>query len=119
MPTYEYECTQCESVTEVFQPITEKPRRKLRKSDEATCDCNVTVVRRIGTGGGIIFKGSGFYQTDYRSDSYKKAADADKPSTDSSDKSSKDDKKKTESKADAKADTKPAKKEAEKGSDKK
>ncbi len=114
MPTYEYECTQCESVTEVFQPITEKVRRKLRKTDKPTCDCNVKVVRRIGTGGGIIFKGSGFYQTDYRSESYKKAADADKPDTESSDKSSKSDSKTTETKADAKPAKKDGKKKAAK-----
>ncbi|RME39767.1 MAG: zinc ribbon domain-containing protein [Planctomycetota bacterium] len=78
MPTYEYECTECGTVFELFQPITEPPRRRLRKSDPKPCDCNAPVRRRIGTGGGIIFKGSGFYQTDYRSESYKKAAQADK-----------------------------------------
>jgi putative FmdB family regulatory protein len=76
MPTYEYECIKCGAVTEIFQPITEPARRKLRKADPRACRCNATVRRRIGTGGGIIFKGSGFYQTDYRSDGYKNAAKA-------------------------------------------
>lgn len=78
MPTYEYECTRCGRVTEVFQSITEPPRRRLRKSDEPQCDCQAPVTRLIGTGAGIIFKGSGFYETDYRSENYKKAAKADR-----------------------------------------
>lgn len=77
MPTYEYECTRCGAVTEVFQPISEPARRRLRKEDNPACACNASVTRRVGTGAGIIFKGSGFYQTDYRSESYKKAAEAD------------------------------------------
>lgn len=76
MPTYEYECTKCGKVVDIFQSITEPPRRRLRKTDAKPCDCNAPVRRRIGTGGGLIFKGSGFYLTDYRSDSYKKAAKA-------------------------------------------
>ncbi len=90
MPTYEYECTKCGTITEVFQSITEKARRKLKKTDEPKCDCNAPVTRLIGTGGGIIFKGSGFYQTDYRSENYKKAAKADKPKSDKNDKTSTD-----------------------------
>ncbi len=78
MPTYEYECTRCGVVFELFQPITEPPRRLLKKTDPKPCDCDAPVKRRIGTGAGIIFKGSGFYQTDYRSESYKKAAKAEK-----------------------------------------
>jgi len=77
VPTYEYECTKCGKVFDLFQPITEAPRRKLKKSDPRGCKCDAPVSRRIGTGGGIIFKGSGFYTTDYRSESYKKAATAD------------------------------------------
>jgi putative FmdB family regulatory protein len=76
MPTYEYECTSCGAVVEIFQSMTEPSRRKLRKSDPKACDCNQPVRRRIGTGAGVIFKGSGFYVTDYRSESYKKAAKA-------------------------------------------
>jgi predicted nucleic acid-binding Zn ribbon protein len=80
-------------VTEVFQPITDKPRRKLKKDDDPQCDCNAGVQRLIGRGGGIIFKGSGFYETDYRSDSYKKDAEADKPKTESKDDGKKKEKK--------------------------
>lgn len=77
MPTYEYECSNCGKVFELFQSITEPPRRRLRKTDPRPCKCNATVTRRISTGGGLIFKGSGFYLTDYRSESYKQAAKAD------------------------------------------
>ena len=52
MPTYEYECNKCGKVCELFQSITERPRRRLRKTDPKPCDCNATVTRRIGTGGG-------------------------------------------------------------------
>lgn len=76
MPTYEYECTRCGKVFELVQPITEPPRRRLRKNDPRSCKCNAPVSRRIGTGGSIIFKGSGFYTTDYRSENYKKGAKA-------------------------------------------
>ncbi len=78
MPTYEYECTTCGKVFELFQPITEPPRRRLRKRDPKACNCNAPITRRIAAGGGIIFKGSGFYQTDYRSESYRKGAKAEK-----------------------------------------
>ena len=74
MPTYEYECTKCGRVVDIFQPITEPARRKLKESDPKPCSCGAPVLRRLGTGGGIIFKGSGFYKTDYRSEGYKKAA---------------------------------------------
>ena len=77
MPTYEYECVECGAVVEIVQPITAKPLRRLRKADPKPCDCGAAVRRRIGTGAGVIFKGSGFYETDYRSDSYTKAAKAD------------------------------------------
>lgn len=83
MPTYEYECDKCGAVTDVFQSMSEKPRRKLKKDDRPACKCDATVTRLISTGGGIIFKGSGFYKTDYRSDSYKKSAEADKPASES------------------------------------
>ncbi len=73
MPTYDYECEACKHTFEKFQPITESAIRKCPK-------CGKLKVRRlIGAGGGVIFKGSGFYQTDYRSDSYRKAAEKDKP----------------------------------------
>lgn len=76
MPTYDYECTECGKVFELVQPITEPARRRLRKSDPKPCKCDAPVSRHVGTGGGILFKGSGFYQTDYRSENYKKGAKA-------------------------------------------
>jgi putative FmdB family regulatory protein len=73
MPTYEYECRDCHHQFELFQNITAKPITRCPK-------CKKNKVRRlIGRGAGIIFKGSGFYQTDYRSDHYKKQLAADKP----------------------------------------
>lgn len=75
MPTYDYECSACGHAFEKFQPITAKAIRKCPS-------CGKLKVRRlIGTGAGVIFKGSGFYQTDYRSESYKKDAAKDKPKT--------------------------------------
>lgn len=75
MPTYDYECSACGHAFEKFQPITARAIRKCPS-------CGKLKVRRlIGTGAGVIFKGSGFYQTDYRSDSYKKDAEKDKPKT--------------------------------------
>jgi putative FmdB family regulatory protein len=71
MPTYDYVCEACENTWEEFKPITSKPTKKCPKCGKPKA------IRKIGPGAGIIFKGSGFYQTDYRSDSYKKAADAD------------------------------------------
>jgi len=67
MPTYEYKCQGCGHQFEHFQSITAKPLRKCPacKTDK--------LIRLIGSGAGIIFKGSGFYHTDYRSDSYKNA----------------------------------------------
>jgi putative FmdB family regulatory protein len=77
MPTYEYECTQCGKILELFQSIKDRPKRTIATSC-AHCHDRAPVVRRIGTGAGVIFKGSGFYQTDYRSESYRKAEQADK-----------------------------------------
>lgn len=72
MPTYEYECGACAHRFEQFQPMNSKPVRVCPACGKRR------VERLIGTGGGFIFKGSGFYQTDYRSDSYQKAAQAEK-----------------------------------------
>jgi len=72
MPTYEYECQSCGERFELFQSITAPPVRKC-----SSCG-RMRVRRLVGTGGGILFKGSGFYLTDYRSESYKQAAKADK-----------------------------------------
>lgn len=59
MPTYEYECRSCDHKFEVFQYITDKPRRKCP-------ECGKGVRRLIGTGSAILFRGSGFYETDYK-----------------------------------------------------
>ncbi len=72
MPTYDYACKHCEHTFEVFQGIHDK---LLRKCPECG---RLGLERLFGTGAGIMFKGSGFYETDYRSDSYKKGAEADK-----------------------------------------
>ena len=71
MPTYDYECKACEHRFETFQSITSEPLRKCPV-------CAKPKLRRIiGPGAAIVFKGSGFYKTDYRSESYRKAAAAD------------------------------------------
>jgi putative FmdB family regulatory protein len=74
MPTYEYECDTCGLVFEEFQSITAPPLTKCKKEG-----CPGAVRRLISPGAGFIFKGSGFYSTDYRSENYKKAAAAEKP----------------------------------------
>ena len=72
MPTYDYECDDCGHAFELFQSITAAVKRKCP-------ECGKFRLRRLfGTGAAVVFKGSGFYQTDYRSDSYKKAAEAEK-----------------------------------------
>jgi putative FmdB family regulatory protein len=77
MPTYDYECDACGHKFELFQSISAPVEKKCP-------ECKKNKLRRlIGTGAAVVFKGSGFYQTDYRSDSYKKAADKDKPSSES------------------------------------
>jgi len=73
MPTYDYQCQACGHAFEVFQSIKARPKRKCPA-------CGRLRLRRlIGAGAGVIFKGSGFYQTDYRSDAYRKSAKADEP----------------------------------------
>ncbi len=109
MPTYEYECTKCGTVTEVFQSITAATKRRLKKTDEPQCDCNASVVRRIGSGAGIIFKGAGFYETDYRSENYKKGVKAEKEAKDK--KSEASDKKTEGTKSETKKKPKPTAKE--------
>ena len=69
MPTYEYECQQCGHRFEEFQSITAEPRQTCPEAN-----CQGSVKRLIGMGGGLLFRGSGFYITDYRSDGYQKAA---------------------------------------------
>ena len=75
MPTYDYECKECGHTFEKFQPITSKPIKKCPKCGKQK------VQRLIGIGAGVIFKGSGFYQTDYRSGGYKEAAKKDSSPT--------------------------------------
>ena len=77
MPTYEYQCTACKRKFEKFQSMTDKPVKKCPKCGKSS------VKRLIGGGAGIIFKGSGFYQTDYRPKSYSDAAKKDSGSKDS------------------------------------
>lgn len=71
MPTYDYECEACGHALEVFQGINDAVLKKCP-------ECGKNKLHRLfGTGAAIVFKGSGFYQTDYRSEGYKKAAEAD------------------------------------------
>jgi len=67
VPTYEYACQKCGHEFEKFQNISDEPVKRCPK-------CKGKVVKLFSAGAGIIFKGSGFYQTDYRSESYKKGA---------------------------------------------
>ncbi|MBN1588653.1 MAG: zinc ribbon domain-containing protein [Pirellulales bacterium] len=70
MPTYDYVCDECGHAFELFHSITEPAKKKCPK-------CGKLKLRRlIGPGAAVLFKGSGFYQTDYRSASYKKGAEA-------------------------------------------
>lgn len=71
MPTYDYVCEACAHELELFQNISEAPRKKCPACGKSR------LKRKIGGGAGFLFKGSGFYLTDYRSDSYRKAAEAD------------------------------------------
>lgn len=90
MPTYDYECDGCGHEFELFQSIVDPVKRKCP-------ECKKLKLRRLfGTGAAVVFKGSGFYETDYRSASYKKgAADAKK----SAEKSKKPDSKSSDSKS--------------------
>ena len=100
MPTYDYRCDACDHGWELFQQMTAEPVKKCP-------ECGKAKARRlIGAGAGIVFKGSGFYQTDYRSGSYKKGAEADKKATESKSES----KSKSDGKSEAKSEAKPASK---------
>ncbi|MHC4993073.1 MAG: FmdB family zinc ribbon protein [Planctomycetota bacterium] len=98
MPTYDYLCDGCGHEFELFQSITDRVRRKCPECGEPK------LKRLIGTGGAVIFKGSGFYQTDYRSDSYRKAAEAEKKKPSESKSDDKKAKKKPKPAADKKSD---------------
>ncbi len=88
MPTYEYHCDKCGQNFEAFQSMRDAPFRECPKPL-----CRLPkwgrgkVKRLLGTGAGIIFKGSGFYTTDYRSDSYKEAAKKETPTASTPEKS--------------------------------
>ena len=100
MPTYDYHCNGCGHALEIFQGINDPVKKKCPE-----CGKN-KLQRQFGTGAAIVFKGSGFYQTDYRSDGYKKAAKAEKKSTSESTSESKS----SDSKSTTKAESKPASK---------
>ncbi|MCF7847569.1 MAG: hypothetical protein K9M45_01870 [Kiritimatiellales bacterium] len=96
MPTYEYECTKCGHEFEEFQSMSAEPLK--------TCpECKGKVKRLLGTGAGVLFKGSGFYQTDYRSSAYNKAASAEKASATPEKSAPKKDKKSASNKENKKA----------------
>lgn len=83
MPTYEYACAKCGQHFDAFQSMRDEPFRKCPKE---LCRLpkwgHGKVKRLLGTGAGIIFKGSGFYSTDYRSKSYEEAAKKETPGSD-------------------------------------
>lgn len=98
MPTYDYVCDACNHEFEEFQSITEAVLRKCP-------ECKKLKLRRLfGTGAAVVFKGSGFYETDYRSESYKAGAEKDKPKTEKSEKS---ETKSADSSSETKKETKP------------
>lgn len=108
MPTYQYQCTKCGHEFEKFQSISDKPL--------PTCPKNLcamkkwgkgSVKRLISAGAGLIFKGTGFYITDYRSEKYKEAAKKDAPAASTSDSKSGDTKSAPPAKADKPAKTEP------------
>ncbi len=106
MPTYDYECDACGHEWELFQKMTDDPVKKCPA-------CNKRKARRLfGTGAAVMFKGSGFYETDYRSESYKKSAKADKELTSKGDAGeAKSDAKSSDTKSDSattKSESKPA-----------
>ncbi len=93
MPTYDYQCDACDHEFELFQQISDSVKKKCP-------ECGRLKLRRLfGTGAAVVFKGSGFYETDYRSESYKKGAESAKKASE----------KKSDSKNDSKkSDSKPA-----------
>ncbi|MBU6413451.1 MAG: zinc ribbon domain-containing protein [Planctomycetes bacterium] len=99
MPTYDYKCNACDHTFELFQSMTAKHEKKCPSCGKLALE------RLIGTGAALIFKGAGFYQTDYRTESYKKgetaAKESSKPAVSST----------SDSKPAAAAESKPAKSE--------
>ena len=94
MPTYDYACNACDHTWEEFQSIKAAPTKKCPQCGKSKAK------RLISAGAGFLFKGSGFYITDYRSDSYKQRAEADKKSSNGSEA-------KSDSKSDSKTESKP------------
>jgi len=101
MPTYDYRCNACGHEFELFQPMSANPKKKCPECGKLKLE------RLIGAGAGVIFKGGGFYETDYRSDSYKKGAEAAKKAKEngSSDKKKSDKKSDNGKSSDTKATT--------------
>ena len=101
MPTYDYQCQHCGYEFELFQQRSDPVKRKCPECDK------LKLKRLIGSGSAVVFKGTGFYETDYRSDSYKKDAKAEIDSSTPK----KDDKKKRDSKKESKKSSSSSKKE--------
>ncbi|HEX6747601.1 MAG TPA: FmdB family zinc ribbon protein [Longimicrobium sp.] len=101
MPTYDYRCPECGTEFEKFQKMSDEP--------VAECpSCGASSQRLLSAGAGLLFKGSGFYITDYRGEGYKKAAEADKGGSSSSSDTKSDAKPVSDSKPAAKSESKPA-----------
>ena len=98
MPTYEYRCNACDHEFELFQSMSAGVKKKCPECGKLALE------RLIGIGSAVMFKGSGFYETDYRSDSYKKGADAEKKASEA--KSESKSESKSEKKAGSSAETK-------------
>ncbi len=103
MPTYDYRCNACSHEFELFQSMSDSVKKKCPECGKLALE------RLIGTGAAVVFKGSGFYETDYRSDSYKKGAEADKKKAETA---------KAESKSDSKSESKSDTKKKDSGSSK-
>lgn len=104
MPTYDYRCNACEHEFELFQSMSEGVKKKCPECGKLKLE------RLIGTGSALIFKGSGFYETDYRSKDYTKAKEADSKAAKETAKSDDSKSKKSDDKKPAKAESKTTKK---------
>lgn len=103
MPTYDYKCDACGHTFEQFQSITASPLKKCP-------GCGKSKLKRLmGMGAGLIFKGAGFYQTDYRSEGYKKSAESETSATKPQSTEKTDSSAKTETKTEAKTESAPKK----------